>query len=111
MSAYWQTPEEMGITSQEVNDICERLWKEANERSNRTCPDCGVKPGEIHLVNCDVARCTKCGGQRLSCDCEDEEGGDDVWTGLWPGYKECYERKLICFHDHWLFDLNTLATL
>ena len=107
MSAYWQTPEEMGLSPEQVNEICERLWEEAFVKL-RPCHDCGVKPGERHQEGCDVARCTSCKGQRLSCDCED--GEPEIWTGIWPGYKECYEKKLICFHKEWMFDLNTLAS-
>lgn len=34
----------------------------------------------------------------------------DIWTGLWPGIKECYEQKLIAYGsggEGWVFDLNT----
>ena len=32
---------------------------------NIACPDCGVKEGELHLENCDIELCTKCGKQVL----------------------------------------------
>jgi len=103
------TPEQMGITQTQVNEICETLWKKELETSNNTCHDCGVKPNEQHKEGCDAARCTSCGGQRLSCDCED--GEPDIWTGLWAGIKECYENKMICYdtamgYNRWCFDLN-----
>ncbi len=35
----------------------------------RKCHDCGAKPGEKHKGGCDVARCPRCGGQAISCNC------------------------------------------
>lgn len=115
----WVKPKDMGLNDDQINEICERLYSEEMESASKCCHDCGAKPGEAHDVNCDVARCKVCGGQRLQCDCE---GGDgDIWTGLWPGVKECYERKLIVFwegdkhsainsvkNSYWCFDLNSL---
>jgi len=37
------------------------------------CHDCGVKEGELHKEGCDMERCPRCGGQLISCDCNDSE--------------------------------------
>ena len=59
------------------------------------CPDCGAKPSSIHMVGCDVERCTVCKGQRLQCDLSECEGHDPIvarWVGEWPGKAECREK-------------------
>jgi UDP-N-acetylmuramyl tripeptide synthase len=109
----WQTAKEAGLSKEQVFKICEKLWKKENETKKKSlCPDCGVKAGTPHEDGCDVARCLNCGGQALSCDCKIVT--PDVWTGLWPGIKECYEKKLISRfgkNSEWSFDLNTEAAL
>ena len=103
------TPEQKDLTQSEIDTITERLWKEANDSAGK-CHDCGAEPGQRHKEGCDVAKCTLCGWQRISCDCK--KGKPDIWTGLWAGVKECYEQKLICYDtamnlNKWCFDLNT----
>lgn len=58
-------------------------------KKSEVCPDCSVTPGDQHLDNCDVSRCTECGNQRISCGCR--KGRYDIWTGEWPGVAECRE--------------------
>ena len=108
----WQTAEEAGLNKEEISEICEKLWDKELIDKKKNCHDCDAKPGETHLDGCDTARCLECGGQLLSCDCED--GLPDVWTGIWPGIQECYEKKLISRfgpNAKWSFDLNREAVL
>lgn len=106
----------MGLTEDQVTEKLEELYAEAKRDAHRSCPDCGVKPGQAHLDGCDVARCKECGGQAISCGHTSKNV--DIWDGLWPGTKECYERRLITYSDPnvlggtgWMFDYNTLAVI
>lgn len=66
----------------------------------KKCHDCGVLPGDLHKLGCDVERCPYCGHQLISCDCEGKDAWIKKnrlpWTGLWPGEEEAIEFDLWC---------------
>jgi hypothetical protein len=98
-------------------ELLDSLLAERQPKSDNSCHDCGVMPGEKHREGCDVARCLLCGGQRLSCDCTSDEADGDVWDGFWPGTKECYEKGYVAEwvptkpneKSYMTFDFNRLA--
>jgi len=52
------------------------------------CPGCGTTVGLAHHRGCDVERCSVCGEQRLSCECEGHDPARSYWTGWHPGRSE-----------------------
>jgi hypothetical protein len=48
------------------------------------CPDCGTGIGMPHKDECDIERCTICGGQRITYDCDSHDPLRSVWIGGWP---------------------------
>lgn len=58
------------------------------------CPSCNSAIGALHRETCDVERCSRCGGQRISCGCD--VGNRIAWSGYWPGDLECVEFGFFC---------------
>ena len=54
----------------------------------RDCHDCKAKPGECHILGCDIERCSVCGSQWISCGCKKHDQKFARWTGIFPGSSE-----------------------
>ena len=52
-----------------------------NPYEAHTCPDCGVREGQMHKPGCDMEHCPFCGGQLISCGCAYKMLGIDVSPG------------------------------
>lgn len=103
--------QDMGLTDDAMEKIRQELWAEENATSGK-CPACLTEIGQHHKDGCDVARCMKCCGQFISCDCKKPK--PDTWDGLWPNTRFCYENKLVCWDtasSRYMFDLNEAARL
>jgi hypothetical protein len=50
-----------------------RYGEEADDwgADRQPCHDCRVRKGQFHVLGCDVERCPICGGQLISCECDD----------------------------------------
>ena len=48
-------------------------WHIRNDGSVQPCHDCSVQVGQFHVPGCDIEECPKCGGQSISCNCDNDE--------------------------------------
>jgi hypothetical protein len=61
-------------------------------KASRHCGDCGVAPGGLHHLGCDLQRCPVCRGQLFSCGCRfDEDLLEDEWDDVYDEVDERFE--------------------
>lgn len=63
------------------------------------CPDCGVAAGKAHGKGCDIERCSVCGRQRVTCDCDGHDPLWSVWTGQFPLPKDVEKSVSVSEHE------------
>lgn len=56
------------------------LWLVVKPHYFGCCPDCGVKPGEIHDFGCDVEECPRCRWQLITCECWGDKSDDELFV-------------------------------
>jgi hypothetical protein len=60
---------------------------------NKPCHDFGRLLGEAHLLGCEMERCPDCGGQRVSCGCQEPDNSDDSEPGSEPSRYRVIEEE------------------
>ncbi len=77
-----------------AEDFRAKMKRDAAAPPRERCPDCAAEIGQHHDPNCDVQRCSVCGGQYMCCGCEGHDFEFAKWDGYWPGVKRAAELNM-----------------
>jgi hypothetical protein len=64
----------VGCTETEYEIAGSLFTRIPNDDQAPGCHDCAAPLGTLHHPGCDSETCPKCGGQAISCGCEDDDG-------------------------------------
>ena len=62
-----QNVKQFAINGQKYDRVAYGFEEDAT--SFAKCDDCGAPRGMLHIPECDIEACPRCGGQAIKCDC------------------------------------------
>ena len=66
-------PEKLAAAQKDTEyQIGDKVYPRIPNDSDTICHDCAAIQGEYHVPGCDVEQCPKCGGQSISCGCDNK---------------------------------------
>ncbi len=59
-----------GVAHPRIPWGAEKRFGKVKTKADELCHDCLAEPGMLHIFNCDMEECPKCGDQALICPCK-----------------------------------------